>query len=260
MSLLTLEEGVVGRAAQCAFGTRITRVFAIDGVPTCMTPRADDLVGRDLSTSFVSLLDDAGAVLAMGSVQFTTRPTHSLTAVRPITGPTSGFLVTVRGRDFYASARAACQIGAKRVTASVASSSVITCASPALPPGLHAVGVTLNGLDFGEIVHTGVRYITRPTITAVSPSVIISGAGVTSLIVSGRDFAPEGEYTGLLGNTHTPFPCEREDASHLVCLAPRDAPPGNFSLTIAFSPGGAPGCKGALDVQVLNPTLTFFIP
>jgi hypothetical protein len=165
--------------------------------------------------------------------------------------------MTVRGRDFYASARAACQIGAKRVTASVVSSSIITCAAPALPPGLHAVGVTLNGLDFGEItngVHTGVRYITRPTITTVSPSVIISGAGVMSLIVSGRDFAPEGEYTGVLGTTNTPLPCEREDATHLVCLVPRDAPPGNFSLTVAFSPGGVPGCAGALDVQVLNPT------
>jgi hypothetical protein len=67
----------------------------------------------------------------------------------PVTGPAfRATLVNITGQNFLPNNASQCRFGSALVRATVVSSSLVTCRSPLLPPGVVILEFTNNGQDF----------------------------------------------------------------------------------------------------------------
>ena len=157
-----------------------------------------------------------------------------------------GTVVTISGSAFHATCY--CRFGtAAAVTANVATSTRITCTSPALTVGQHALEISNNNVDFttlgNEFVAYGMHAIFRclcllnltfadtETVSSIAPTAgPISGGTVVTVSGSNfkQTFGPRCKF-GTAGTASATF----VTASVVTCVAPSVGAPGTAAVGVA---------------------------
>ncbi len=181
-TLVTLSGSAFQAGATVAFGGSAATSISIPASTTiaCVTP-----AGAAGSVAVTATNPDGQSSVLAGAFTFVPPPT--LSSVSPSSGPSvGGSAVTLSGAGFQAGATAAFG-GASATSVTVASTTAITCLSPAGSAGAVAVVVT-NPDSQTAALAGGFTYVPPPTLSSVSPS---SGttAGGTAVTLSGSGFA-----------------------------------------------------------------------
>jgi kynureninase len=171
-----------------------------------------------------------------------------ISVLAPVSGRTTGgTVVTVTGTEFLAAAW--CKFGTTAtVSATVDTSTVLRCNSPAHSAGPVDVEVSVNGVDFTEWRTSFYYYGTRtavvcdvradhvavlPTLTSIDPTTgPIGGASAVTLL--GADFVGDFDPTCKFDTSRVAATVQT--ATVAVCLSPAHAA---GAVTVAFSSNNA---------------------
>lgn len=131
----------------CRFGVTVVPAISIsDQLILCTSPpHPHGASSLEVTTN--------GADFSFSGAQFIFYPREKVLSVWPALGPSSegGTLVTIRGEAFQNSVDLSCQFGRViGIRTTWLSPTEVLCESPPHPPGLVAVKVTNNGVDFSS--------------------------------------------------------------------------------------------------------------
>ncbi|MDR3454951.1 MAG: IPT/TIG domain-containing protein, partial [Rhodoferax sp.] len=170
----------------CQFGLGSTAVvtaarWVSPSLVQCVSPAgvAGTSTPVSVSNNGVDFVGGAAVVFAFdGAV--------SVASVWPTLGSTTGgSQVVVTGAGFAFSSGLLCKFGSVAVAAQYLGPSEVSCGTPAMPGGVVAVSVTLNGVDFSanSVVFT---FVASLSVTGLSPgSGSVTGGDAVSVSVAG---------------------------------------------------------------------------
>ena len=139
-----------------------------------------------------------------------------VTAIEPYRGPSEGgTLMILHGMHFSIGVVSVCRVGSVTVPATVLSSTMMECTTPANPPGYVSVEITNNLQDFSN---SGILYHYHlVSIMQVFPH-YTSQLGGDEITIVGNNFVPphEGELLCMIG-TSTPVVARWDSENMLTC-------------------------------------------
>jgi hypothetical protein len=201
----------------CRFGNvSIVRAqWQSSSMVLCISPA---LIDANLRRIDVEVSNTGKEFSAGGTALYEYRPPLEIHAVQPSTGTVhGGSVVTIRGRGLGSKDRTAlhCSFGAAgAVRGRVLSSSMMTCVSPALPPGRHTMKL---GSEEWESVRAVFEVLESPAVQRLEPSLGPVHGG-TAITVVGVGFG-SGSVHCRLG--HMVIECfVRGSTSRAVCQTP----------------------------------------
>jgi hypothetical protein len=196
--LVTLHGGEMwtGGVATCTFGVKsVPATISSSSIATCRSPAID-------RASLMNVKLTVGGISSSGAAHFEyVDGVTTILDLHPKSGPTWGnSLVTVSG-TLFRTQEAACFFGDTHVAAEFASSSLVTCRTPARDAG--QVSVQVVG-ENGEPSFSGVAFVYEEgvVVESVYPSTVAvsrSGGAVTVTVI-GRNFLATPDLACITGD------------------------------------------------------------
>ena len=203
----------------CKFGDRVERATRVsDSEMTCESPPAYTTA---VSTSVDIFVSGNGRDFIATGFVYTYVPIPSVTQLYPVSGPVGGgTLVTFSGNNLDGgSLSTQCRFGSDIVDATVISSNLVQCFSPASSVQSSVVGVDISTNGGADWSKSGLAYLYQemPVLTSISPPAGIETGG-NKVIIIGTGFSKSASLGCKFGSTTVTGTLISSD--RIECVAP----------------------------------------
>lgn len=184
--VVVLEEGSNNNITHCMFGEVVIEAVVANNELLCESPAMTKTGSMQFGLSV------NGRDFQINSdIMFEYHSPVTIMSIFPINGPESGnTLVTIYGANFIKNGNLTCHFGKVKVAGRWVSKEKITCNSPMLKPGSHAVSVSMNDVDIISS-YTYYRSDHELDVLMVLPSISMSTG--THLTILGKSFVPSDD-------------------------------------------------------------------
>jgi hypothetical protein len=220
----------------CRFGESsvVRAVWSTASVVMCESP--PQAGGAQQGSSAVVEVSSNGFDYSSSGVAVTFSSTHWVLSVTPSIGPeVGGTMVNVTGINFNVGSGGACRFGSLVTDATMVSSTLVSCSSPAQSPGGVTLQVSGNGFEWTKQA-VSFAYSAMPVIASLSPSTVSAGKGSTMLTVSGTAFQ-KGEVTCRVSDSNgtATFGGVATSTTEALCSLPGRPAGGTGVLELSFN-------------------------
>lgn len=223
-------------ALVCRFGESsvVRAVWSTASIVMCESP--PQAGGGQQGSSAVVEVSSNGFDYSSSGVVVTFSSTHWVLSVIPSVGPeVGGTMVNVTGINFNVESGGACRFGSLVTDATMVSSTLVSCSSPAQSPGGVTLQVSGNGFEWTKQA-VSFTYSATPVIASLSPSTVSAGKGTTMLTVSGKAFR-KGEVTCRVSDSNgtATFGGVATSTTEALCSLPGRPAGGTGVLELSFN-------------------------